>query len=432
MDTESKIAEKTVGEVTSMTSTRSQSGINVDIEAAPPMPSNDLKRALQGRHMQMLAIGGSIGAGFFVGSGGALTLGGPASLLLGFGITGLMVLGTIQALGELTVMYPVNGAFYIYIVRFIDSAWGFTVGWLYAIGWLLTVPFENIAVSLTINYWHEYSIGIWVAFFLTSIAAVQFFGVRGYGEVEFVLGVIKLVAVAGFIIFGIIVNCGGVPTDIRGYTGFRYWDDTDGNHAFRNGLAGFCSVFVLAAFACGGSELVGLAAAEAKDLRKFLLKATKQVLWRILGVYSLYSLIVGIIVPNNSPDLLYATGANTKASPFVLAIQYAGVRGLPSVFNAVITVSTLSVANSATYGSTRTLQALAQHRMAPRFLAYVDGKGRPIGPVIVQLLMGLLRVVRYSSGSFDLWIGLAVPLGLNMSVPYTVSTSVESCGEINR
>ncbi|KAG9773388.1 AAT family amino acid transporter, partial [Aureobasidium melanogenum] len=376
MDTESKTAEKTMGEVAS---TRSPSGINIDIEAAPSMTSNDLKRALQGRHMQMLAIGGSIGAGFFVGSGGALTLGGPASLLLGFGITGLMVLGTIQVLGELTVMYPVNGAFYIYIVHFIDPAWGFTVGWLYAIGWLLTVPFEIIAIGLTINYWHEYNIGIWVAVFLTSIAAVQFFGVRGYGEVEFVLGVIKLVAVAGFIIFGIIVNC-GLPADTRGYIGFRYWDGTDENHAFRNGFAGFCSVFVLAAFAYGGSELVGFAAAEAQDPRKSLPKATKQVLWHILGVYVLSSLIVGIIVPNNSPDLLYATGANTKASPFVLAIQYAGVRGLPSVFNAVITVSTLSVANSATYGSTRTLQALAQHRMAPRFLAYVNGKGRPIGP----------------------------------------------------
>ncbi|KAL2417791.1 putative amino-acid permease P7G5.06 [Exophiala dermatitidis] len=215
--------------------------------------------------------------------------------------------------------------------------------------------------------------------------------------VEFVLGVIKLVAMAGFIIFGIIVSCGGVPTDTRGYIGFRYWDGADGNHAFRNGFAGFCSVFVLAAFAYEGSELVGLAAAEAKDPRKSFPKATKQVLWSILGVYVLSSLIVGIIVPNNSPDLLYATGANTKASPSVLAIQYAGVRGPHSLFNAAITVSTLSVANSATYGSTRTLQALAQHRMAPRFLAYVDGKGRPIGPVIVLLLMGLLAFISLSA-----------------------------------
>ncbi|KAJ4544173.1 hypothetical protein HRR83_004612 [Exophiala dermatitidis] len=224
----------------------------------------------------------------------------------------------------------------------------------------------------------------------------------------------KLVAMAGFIIFGIIVSCGGVPTDTRGYIGFRYWDGADGNHAFRNGFAGFCSVFVLAAFAYEGSELVGLAAAEAKDPRKSLPKATKQVLWSILGVYVLSSLIVGIIVPNNSPDLLYATGANTKASPSVLAIQYAGVRGPHSLFNAAITVSTLSVANSATYGSTRTLQALAQHRMAPRFLAYVDGKGRPIGPVIVLLLMGLLAFISLSAAGDQVFVWLFSISGLGL------------------
>lgn len=106
-------------------------------------------------------------------------------------------------------------------------------------------------------------------------------------------------------------------------------------------------------------------------------------LWRIAGVYVLSSLILGIIVPNGSPELLGAYGANTKASPFVLAFQYAGVKGLPSVFNAVITVSTLSVANSCTYGSTRTLHALAQYGMAPKLLGYVDNKGRPVVAVIL-------------------------------------------------
>lgn len=105
--------------------------------------------------------------------------------------------------------------------------------------------------------------------------------------------------------------------------------------------------------------MVGLAAAEAADPRKSLPKATKQVFWRITGFYVVSLLIVGIIVPNGSPDLLGSHGSNTKASPFVLAIKYAGVNGLPSVFNAVITISVLSVANSCTYGSTRTLQALA-------------------------------------------------------------------------
>lgn len=139
--------------------------------------------------------------------------------------------------------------------------------------------------------------------------------------------------------------------------------------------------------------MVGLAAAEAADPRKSLPKATKQVFWRIAGFYVVSLLIMGLIVPNSSPDLLNSTGANTKASPFVLAIQYAGVKGLPSVFNAVITISVMSVANSCTYGSTRTMQALAQGGMAPQFLAWIDKKGRPVWPVIIQMVFGLLAFI---------------------------------------
>ncbi|KIW26358.1 uncharacterized protein PV07_09458 [Cladophialophora immunda] len=373
-----------------------------------------LSRGLQGRHMQMIAIGGSIGAGLFVGSGSALQSGGPASLVLGFIIIGVMLLCTVQALGELAVLYPVNGAFYVYGVRFIDPAWGFAMGWQYAIGWLVTLPFEITAAGITIDYWHHYNIGIWIAVFLTTLIIVQFFGVKGYGEVEFVLGVIKIVAVLGFIIFGIIVDCGGIPGDDRGYIGFRYWDDAEhGNKAFRNGFKGFCSVFVTAAFAFGGTELVGLAAAEAANPRKSLPKATKQVFWRIAGFYVVSLLIMGIIVPNNSPDLLNSSGANTKASPFVLAIKYAGVKGLPSVFNAVITISVMSVANSCTYGSTRTMQALAQGGMGPKFLAWIDKKGRPVWPVVIQMAFGLLAFINEAATGATVFNWLLALTGLS-------------------
>ncbi|KIW71848.1 hypothetical protein PV04_00080 [Phialophora macrospora] len=373
-----------------------------------------LSRGLQGRHMQMIAIGGSIGAGLFVGSGSSLQSGGPASLVLGFIIIGVMLLCTVQALGELAVLYPVNGAFYVYGVRFIDPAWGFAMGWQYAIGWLLTLPFEITAAGLTIDYWHHYNIGIWIAVFLTTLIIVQFFGVKGYGEVEFVLGIIKIIAVLGFIIFGIVVDCGGIPGDDRGYIGFRYWDDAEhGNKAFRNGFKGFCSVFVNAAFAYGGTELVGLAAAEAANPRKSLPKATKQVFWRIAGFYVVSLLIMGLIVPNSSPDLLNSHGANTKASPFVLAIKYAGVKGLPSVFNAVITLSVMSVANSCTYGSTRTMQALAQGGMAPKFLAWIDKKGRPVWPVVIQMVFGLLAFINEAETGSTVFNWLLALTGLS-------------------
>jgi amino acid transporter len=189
---------------------------------------------------------------------------------------------------------------------------------------------------------------------------------------------------------GIVIDCGGVSTDPRGYIGAHYWHDPG---AFRNGFKGFCSVFVTAAFAFGGTELVGLAAAEAADPRKSLPKATKQVFWRITFFYVISLFIVGLIVPSNSDQLLGSSGADTKASPFVLAIKTAGIKGLPSVFNAVITISVISVANSCTFASTRTMQALAASGMGPKFLAKIDKKGRPLACIAIQLLFGLLAFI---------------------------------------
>jgi amino acid transporter len=205
-----------------------------------------------------------------------------------------------------------------------------------------------------------------------------------------VLSIIKIIALTGFIILAIIINCGGVPTDNRGYIGGRYWHHPG---AFRNGFKGFCTVFVTAAFAFGGTELVGLAAAEAEDPRKSLPKATRQVFWRITFFYVVTLLLVGLIVPSDSDVLLNSSGANTKASPFVLAIELAGIKVLPSIFNAVITISVISVANSCTFGSTRTMQALAQNGMGPKFLSYVDKKGRPLWCVIIQICFGLLAFI---------------------------------------
>lgn len=192
-------------------------------------------------------------------------------------------------------------------------------------------------------------------------------------------------------LIGIIDNCGGIKSDPRGYIGATYW------HApyqpFKNGFKGFCSVFVTASFAFGGTELTGLAAAESSQPRLQIPKATRQVFWRITFFYVVNLFILGLIVPSNDPRLLGASNSNTKDSPFVIAITNAGVKGLPSVFNAVITISVISVANSCTFASTRTLQALALNGMAPKLLAYVDKKGRPIPTIILQLLFGLLAFV---------------------------------------
>lgn len=204
---------------------------------------------------------------------------------------------------------------------------------------------------------------------------------------EFVLSIIKVTALVGFIILGIVIDCGGAPKG--GYIGAKYWYNPG---AFTD-FAGFCSVFTTAAFAFGGTEMSGLAAAESANPAKSLPKACKQVFWRIMIFYVLGTLIVGLIVPHNAPYLLKASGSNTSYSPFVVSIKNAGINGLPSVMNAVITISVISVANSATFGSTRTIQAMATKGMAPKFFSYVDKSGRPIWCVLLQVAFGFLAFI---------------------------------------
>jgi amino acid transporter len=215
---------------------------------------------------------------------------------------------------------------------------------------------------------------------------------------------IKVTAVIGFIILAIVIDCGGAPHG--GYIGAKYWHDPGAFTDFK----GFCSVFVTAAFAFGGTEMAGLAAAEAANPAKSIPKATKQVFWRIMIFYVLGTFMVGLIVPSNASWLLGASGANTKASPFVVSIKNAGISGLPSVMNAVITISVISVANSATYGSSRTIQALASRGMAPKFMAYIDKQGRPLYCILLQIAFGFLAFINEaSSGStiFDWLLALS-------------------------
>ncbi|KAJ9216472.1 hypothetical protein DTO166G4_2060 [Paecilomyces variotii] len=358
-----------------------------DIEtAAANTASSPLQRRLKGRHLQMIAIGGSIGTGLFVGSGSVLQTGGPASVLIAYALIGVMLYCTVHALGEMAVLFPVAGSFSAYSTRFLDPAWGFAMGWNYALQWLVVLPLEIVAASMTIDYWGSpVNNAAWVSIFWVLIVSINLFGVRGYGEAEFVFSTIKVIAVVGFIILGIILNCGGGPKG--GYIGGKYWHDPG---AFHNGFKGLCSVFTNAAFAFAGTELVGLAAAEAANPRKTLPTAVKQVFWRITLFYIVSLCLVGLLVPYTDPRLLGSSNVDAAASPFVIAIKNAGIGGLDSVMNVVIMIAVLSVGNSSVYGSSRTLAALAEQGQAPRFLAYIDRQGRPIFGIILSAAIGLL------------------------------------------
>lgn len=346
-----------------------------------------LKRSLKNRHLQMISIGGAIGTGLFVGSGKALARSGPAGLIIAWSLTGTMIYSVIQALGELTVAMPVSGSYLQYNSRFISPAWGFCMAWNYALSWLIVVPLELVAASITIKYWHSsVNPAAWVSIYLALVIFINIFGIRGYGEAEFIFACIKVSAILGFIILAIVLNCGGGPNS-NGYIGGKYWHDPG---AFSHGFKGVCAVFVTSAFSFSGSELAALAAAETENPMKALPKATKQVFWRITLFYIIALAMIGLLVPYNEPRLFGNSSADATASPFVIAIVNAGIKGLPSVMNVVIMIAVCSVANSGVFAASRTIVSLSDHGYAPRIFGYIDKKGRPLVGVGITLLFGFL------------------------------------------
>merc|ERR1711939_472201 len=279
------------------------------------------------------------------------------------------------------------------------------------------LPLEIVSASITVDYW-VHNVGLnaaWVSVFLVMICLINFFGVKAYGEAEFVFSIIKVTAVIGYILLGVLMNImGGVDSQGRpdgSYMGFRLWHHPG---AFHNGFKGLCSTFVTAAFAFAGTELVGLAAAETENPRKTLPTAIKQVFWRITIFYVVSLLIVGTLVPYDDPRLLNGrSSADSKASPFVISIQNAGISVLPSVMNVVIMISVLSVGNSSIYGSSRTLAALAEQRQAPSFLAYIDRKGRPLYAIIIASVLGLLAFLAASHKQQDAFNWMLALSGLS-------------------
>ncbi|KAL9099554.1 MAG: hypothetical protein Q9163_004961 [Psora crenata] len=381
-----------------------------DVEAAAQATADSpLARKLKGRHLQMIAIGGSIGTGLFVSSGKALSNGGPGSLLITYSLIGVMLYCTIQALGEMAVLFPVAGSFSAYSTRFLDPAWGFAMGWNYTMQWLVALPLEVVAAALTVKYWNSHiSPGAWVTIFLTIIVGINFFGVKGYGEAEFVFSIIKIIAVIGFIILGIILNIGGGPGGE--YIGGRYWNNPG---AFNNGFKGLCSVFVTAAFAFAGTEMVGLAAAETANPRKSLPTAVKQVFWRITLFYVVSLTLVGLLVPYNDKRLIGSSSSDVKASPFVIAIENASITGLDSVMNVVIMIAVLSVGNSAVYGSSRTLAALSEQGQAPKVFSYIDRRGRPLISILFASLLGFLAFLAVSRKENEAFLWMQALSGLS-------------------
>ncbi|KAH6693820.1 arginine permease [Plectosphaerella plurivora] len=359
-----------------------------------------LNRTLQARHLQFIAIGGTIGTGLFLGTSTALSSAGPVGALIAFAFIGTVVYSVMTALGEMATYMPVAGSFTAYASRFGDSSFGFAMGWTYWFSWSVTFALELVAAGLIIQYWSPgLSVAIFISVFWVVFTAVNYLPVKIFGEIEMWFSMIKVVTIIGWIIFGICMNAG---VGDEGYIGFKYWK-TPGPfveyvvEGATGKFVGFWSVLIIAGFSFQGSELVGIGAGEAADPGRTVPRAIRNTFWGIFTLFIGTVFFLGILVPSDEPRL-NSGGKDANSSPLVIAAQRAGVAVLPDIINAVLLTAVLTAANSNVYSGSRILVALANEGAAPRFLAKTNRHGTPYYGVAVTAAMGLLAFLNLSAG----------------------------------
>lgn len=367
-----------------------------------------VSRGLKSRHIQFIALGGTIGTGLFLGIGRAFTQAGPLSILLGYAFTGVAIYAMMQSLGEMATWLPLPGAIPQFCARYVDPAMGFAVGWNNWYQAAITLCAEISAASVVIQFWNG-AVGInvaaWISIIIVLVICLNIFAVSIYGEAEFCFASIKIITIVGLILFAFIIDLGGGPTHDR--LGFRYWNNPGAMKEYvstgsTGRFLGLFSTLVNAAFAYGGVEMVAVAAGEAENPRHNIPKAVRRVFWRILFFYVLGSLAIGVLIPYDEPRLIGAIKSGAPggaASPWVIAIYRAGVPALPSIINAVILTSATSSANAFLYTGSRYLYALAQNGQAPRFFLKCTKRGVPVYCIMVTASISLLTYLSCSSGA---------------------------------
>ncbi|KAK5070377.1 General amino acid permease [Lithohypha guttulata] len=232
-----------------------------------------------------MALAGIIGPGLLVGAGGALANGGPASLLIGFGVIGIIAFSLMQSLGEMTTLYPSGGAFTGLADRFVDKAFGVAVGWNYFIIWVAVLANEYNVICSVLTYWTDrVPLWGWFLIFWFVFLGFQMLGVTAFGEAEFWLAILKLAELTACFIFAIIHAAGGMIRQDEPL-GFRYWHDPGPSSTTLPGFRGIATVFVFCSTFYAGVESIAVAATETKNPARAVSLATRQVLWRIIFVY---------------------------------------------------------------------------------------------------------------------------------------------------
>ncbi|KAK0214321.1 amino acid permease/ SLC12A domain-containing protein [Armillaria fumosa] len=340
----------------------------------------DLKRGLGQRHIQMIALAGTIGTGLFLGSGKAIARGGPVGALLGYAFVGVLVSCVVFCQAELAALVPLSGAIVRHAEYFFDPALSFAMGWNYVYSNCVSLPAEITAGAVLIQFWSSISNGLWITLLGILLIVSNLLFVRVYGELEFGFAILKIMLVVGLIIMGLVIDLGGGPDHHR--YGFQYWRNPGPFVQYLNiegslgRFLGFWTTFSNAAYSYSGIETVANAAAETQNPRRNIPLAAKRVFWRVLIFYVLGILIVGMIVPSNDPNLLGGSG-NASQSPFVIAAKRAGISVVPHIINAIVLTSAWSAGNSVMLNGSRNLYGIAREGHAPKIFLRVNRFGVP-------------------------------------------------------
>ncbi|MEN8282427.1 amino acid permease [Acinetobacter gerneri] len=359
---------------------------------------NTLKKELSNRHIQLIALGGAIGTGLFLGLSQTIKLAGP-SVLLGYALAGVIAFLIMRQLGEMVVHEPVSGSFSYFANKYLGKIAGFMSGWNYWVLYVLVSMAELSAIGTFVQFWWP-EIPTWLTalFFFILINGINLINVKFFGESEFLFSMIKIVAILSMIGFGAYLLLSGNAgpqasvSNLWQFGGF-----------FPNGAHGFIMAMAVIMFAFGGLELIGITAAETKNPQKTIPKAVNQIVYRVLIFYVGAIGILLCLYPWNQ----VAQGG----SPFVLIFQSLNSGGVANVLNFVVLIAAISVYNSCIYCNTRMLHGLAEQGNAPKFLKKVNKRGIPVNAVLLSSAVTALCVlINYimPSKAFELLMMLVV------------------------
>ncbi|KAJ5545261.1 hypothetical protein N7535_006355 [Penicillium sp. DV-2018c] len=369
--------------------------------------SESLQRKLGGKEIQLLAVGGAIGTSLFVQMGASLPKGGPASLFLAFVVYGSVIWCVNQCFAEMVTYLPIASPFIRLGGFWVDDAWGFAMGWNYFFLMAFAIPYEITAINVLLTYWTDkVPVVAVVMACLVIYAILNGLAVQYFGTAEFYLAMFKVFLMIGLICYTFVTMVGGNPWNWA--YGFTYWKNPGSFVEYlvpgdTGRFLGFLSCIIQASFTMVGPEFISMAAGEAKNPRRLMHRAFSSFIWRLFIFFLGGALCVGIVIPYDDELLLKyidgTEGGTGAASPYVISMVKFGIKGLPSLVNALIMTSVLSCGNNVVYSSIRTLHGLAADGKAPAFFAKCNKFGIPVYAVIAVLSFCLLSLLQLGNTS---------------------------------